>query len=214
MILSLITNISILFLVLTTSYKYVADIDSNRPKYTSFFLIISILLMLDKIFAFIFSLIPMFSLLRIFLIVYLTYNDYEGSLIVFNNLIRPFLKNTNDSFVTIQECVYKTFKKVFDKLSAKLNNSKQSQMFSKKVESLKSFASLVNDSEPVSSKKTGTFSIEEKIGKAASDLKNKVESAVSPSIKEEVKSKVNKVVNPFLEEEKKTEKKENKNKIE
>ncbi|KAF7697482.1 HVA22-like protein h [Cucumispora dikerogammari] len=132
-----LTNIFILFIVLSASFKYSNDVETNRPRYTSFFLLISALLVIDRTLSFITIYIPMFYVLRVIFIVYLRSNNFAGALNFYTNILQPFLKANSECFLKSQHTVIEKIEQVYKLITEKINNSPQSKIITESVEKIK-----------------------------------------------------------------------------
>lgn len=134
---SFLTNIFILFIVISASFKYSEDIDKNRPRYTAFFMLISVMLVVDRTLSFITKYIPMFYIIRIIFIIYLRSNEFGGSLYFYNSFIQPFLKSQSGCFLKSQNILLEKLQCFYEMIMERFNKNIKRKTISESIEKIK-----------------------------------------------------------------------------
>merc|ERR1711974_396243 len=137
MIISTLTNIFVIFIILSASFNYADDIDKNRPKYTAFFMLMACLLIIDKTLAIILKYIPFFNFMRAGFILYLRSNDFAGSLLFYNSFVQPILKSQKESFLKTQAFVVDHIKRTYEVAMKKFKKTSQAKTISESVNKIK-----------------------------------------------------------------------------
>ena len=116
--------VSLLYPVFKTFLILESDkADSLRKKWLTYWMVNALLISVETIAWFFVTIIPMYYLLKIFFVYWLTSPKTNGCLYIYNNLIEPYLKNNKEYIESILEKTEFSIMMIGNNINKTINNN-------------------------------------------------------------------------------------------